>query len=243
MQNPHTFTTSKNYFIFLSYRFKDADIDGLLKSIPKSVSLRELYLSGNPLSRTDVFKLLSLFELSSSLTTLDLGKEFWHTDEFLKKAKQLKESHPHDNLVYQDIRIRRDPEAVNMRQLVIDRVNFLSNKAMSNKRKKKRWDFSDLMHDYTDIIKKNEDPVLKKDEFREAVKVKKYKLEKQTIEHLMQEFPRSVASDGKKKRKPIVKVDATEMSQYYLSRFKIPSRVIVETKKSKKKKKDDNEKK
>lgn len=175
-----------------------------------------------------------------SLKSLDLGKEFWHSDEFLSKAKNVLEGHPDVKIIYQPTRIRKDPVSVQMRQIVTDRIRFLSEKAMKNNRKKRRWNFVELMHDYKDLKQKGEDPVTDKNDFRKTIKQKRYKLQKDTVEHLMDEFPRMIPP-RQPRRKPKTKVDLNRMSNYYLNRFKIPSRVVLapvkKDKKSKKRKK------
>lgn len=169
--------------------------------------------------------LLSLFDTSTSLRTLYLGKEFWHSDNFLTKAQKIHQENPDVQIVHQPTRIRKNPVPVQMRQIVVDRIHFLSSKAVNNKKKKKRWDFAELMHDYKDLIFKGDDPVIEKTGFLKTIVQKRYKIPKETIEHLMDEFPRVIPST-KPKQKPKTKVDLNKMSEYYLNRFNIPPRVL-----------------
>lgn len=191
-------------------------------------------------TREDILMVLSLFDLSPSLISLDIGKEFWHSDDFLSKASTIVENRPDVRINYQSKRVRKNPVPVKMKHIVVDRIHALSEKAMKNKRKKKRWDFADLMHDYKDLKKNGEDPITDKSTFTKTIfKEKRYKLEKNTIEHLMTEFPRVIPST-KPGRKPKIKIDLNKMSEYYLNRFKIPYRVIVvPVKKTKKGKKNE----
>lgn len=213
-------------------RLKGGDIPGLVKAIPKSNSLKHLTLEGNPFNREDAFVLLSLFETPITLKTLCLRKEFWHNDAFLSKVQEVLHEHPEVQIIYQPTRIRRNPVPVKMKQIVVDRINFLSTKAMNSKKKKQRWDFAKLMIEYRELQAKGEDPLADKDQFRKTLIERKFKLPKDTIEHLMDEFLRVIPSPNPK-RKPKTKVDLGQMSQYYLNRFKMYHRNQKEEDKTK----------
>lgn len=154
----------------------------------------------------------------------------WHDKVFLEKAQILINSRPDTELIYEPRVIRDKPGSVDFKKIIFDRIKFLSDKAMKAKKKRQRWNFTNLMWEFK--LKSDEDGVVSKDEFKWMIRQRGIKLEPGLVTYFMSIYPFEVARKSPK-AKPKVKVAVKQAAEEYLQSYNILEPTLDKPKKKK----------